>query len=853
MSSAAPKDSREDVLRALTLGGVLLCGVYIVVRPLANQFEPYTADAAFAGLVLCLLGLVCGGLLLLDRASALPSRLGLAVVLWTGLLIWGAARSPHQGRGIPFAADFAGYILLMLCGYILARRDRAIVPLLCRLLIAMAVIEGAAGVWQHFVDFPRLHATLAANKELLPEALQSSAGRTRLSGNNVFGSFGYPNSLGAYLLIGTLLLSALVVRGRALGKAAFVLLPAFVLMLLASYFTQSKGALVALLGGVFAWLTFRTNDLDPARARLWNGLAIAAVVVLVGTLALATLGHISTQPFGASLQVRFEYWRSALGMIAMDPLQGVGLAGFAEHFGFFKTLAGSEAKETHNDYLQLCVELGVIGLLAYVGTWVMLLRGRVAEAAIQIDEQRAVRLESMGIAGALVAFAFMYVSFEPLNAVDLWNLLRGETGNGVVVGAFFALAAPIVFVLIVLATRRISVGPPLAWAMKAAIAAVLLHQLIDFDLRAQAVMGAVFLLGGTLFAGSVAPIESRTKFERVGRTFPLVLALALLPFSFWIPAQAGLARATAEALEADAAELLRRQAPSEEDREKLAQIRRDIVHFRQQALDVTPFDPDAWVDLALATEAAPLDESIAARRRKVESCLREALARRPYSHVPPTLLGNFFAKNDEWHEAAKWFHRGREHYPLHPGLNVWIGDALLMCDVLDQAAEAYLHAFAIDQKINDTNVRLSAMFTDPRAGVFSHHNHEAAVFERVEQRGARAIEKTEILRGLSLRRLISLCTFYRDAERAGNFPARREMGDEIRATAERFFELQIDEGQRAHAAFYVALSYEIGFDPELAKRKKAAWERAKKLHADVKDVPSTEESLFQRMQRLYDK
>src|SRR5437868_3143233 len=123
MTGGAPA-GRDELDRALSTGAVLLAAMYIVARTAANQFSPYSGESAFAGLIAVLLGLcVAIKSFVTPRPLRLPNSLVLFAVIWSGIFIWAALRSPNPGIGIPLAGDAGTYLLLLLCGYLLAASD----------------------------------------------------------------------------------------------------------------------------------------------------------------------------------------------------------------------------------------------------------------------------------------------------------------------------------------------------------------------------------------------------------------------------------------------------------------------------------------------------------------------------------------------------------------------------------------------------------------------------------------------------------------------------------------------------------------------------------------------------------
>ncbi len=226
------------------------------------------------------------------------------------------------------------------------------------------------------------------------------------------GTFLHPNPFAAFctflLVLGVALLPA--VEGRA-RRALHIGLPALGLCLLGTY---ARGAWIAAVVGVVAVALQR-------RSRTTVGTVIA-VLVVVATLAPSTVarfGDLDEGPRASgdasnSLAWRLAYWEDALGLVADNPLTGVGFGMVSERL--------DEGVPPHNDYLRVVVELGVIGVLAAgVLAFAMVVTARRARRAARTPLDRAI---AEGYAGCLIAFGVLAVSSNTLSqVVVLWYLL----------------------------------------------------------------------------------------------------------------------------------------------------------------------------------------------------------------------------------------------------------------------------------------------------------------------------------------------------------------------------------------------------------------------------------------------
>jgi O-antigen ligase len=174
--------------------------------------------------------------------------------------------------------------------------------------------------------------------------------------------------------------------------------------------------LAAILAGVVSNINVRIEAGQEYRRRLRRLAAVSALafVASVGTMTSyhrADSDHMlsGVNLSSASMNERFALWEKTLGMIADNPLLGVG----AGNWKFEIPLYGTEGLPTsegsvffqrpHNDYLWILSETGPLGLLAYIG-----FIGMIFLAALRLirktGDQRK-RIVSTAMVFGVVAFA----------------------------------------------------------------------------------------------------------------------------------------------------------------------------------------------------------------------------------------------------------------------------------------------------------------------------------------------------------------------------------------------------------------------------------------------------------------
>ena len=149
------------------------------------------------------------------------------------------------------------------------------------------------------------------------------------------------------------------------------------LILLAVLFSGIRAAWLAALVGI--GLFFLLKDLNIRKQ--WLSKKHIKIFTLISSLVLIMLLMVMLYYIRpASANARLLIWRISLNMVKDHPITGIGLGNFAVKYmnyqaAFFKTptnidkwvyVAGN-VNHAHNEFLQILVETGIIGLLLFLG------------------------------------------------------------------------------------------------------------------------------------------------------------------------------------------------------------------------------------------------------------------------------------------------------------------------------------------------------------------------------------------------------------------------------------------------------------------------------------------------------
>ena len=258
--------------------------------------------------------------------------------------------------------------------------------------------------------------------------------------NRIIGTLGNPNFMSATLgftgaaMVGVALNRKLHMSWRITG--AFLAVSEF-LLALASESVQgpiSFGGGVAVILGVYIW------GRKPKSPLFFTYSAAVSAVLVVVLLGVARIGPLAEKLYQYTLNVRTQYWRAALRMMADSPLTGVGVDSFGENYRLVRNaetfkVVGPEVftNAAHSVPLQLGATAGIPVLVLYVALQIFV----IYRVCVMFKREADHRMAIAGIAGAWVAFqAQSLISIDQIG-VGVWGWIL----SGCLIGGSYAVVS----------------------------------------------------------------------------------------------------------------------------------------------------------------------------------------------------------------------------------------------------------------------------------------------------------------------------------------------------------------------------------------------------------------------------
>jgi hypothetical protein len=445
---------------------------------------------------------------------------GLAAFLLAGVAAAAAAADKRAAINdlATILAPMAAAVMLV---QILATQDRL------RLVLFVVFAMGAVTTWQCADQFFASNAEMIGDYESNPQkhldvigaepgSFEQMLYEHRLYGKDIRGFLTTSNSTGSLLLLAAFAATGFAVdciggrRDRSsdalivcLGLVAAIAWAGVVLV-------HSRGA----LGAAAVGLVMFAAAVGLGR-RLWR-FRVAFLVVCVVGIAAAVAGVIvygvahETLPGGASMLVRWQYWQGAAEMYADRPVTGVGGGNFAAYYPHYKVAAAPETvSDPHNFLLSLLSQYGPAGLIGFVAGFGAVLYRTVFSSRRKDDHaddgEETGRSKRLAMTTLAATAAAMLIVRPVLNAAELGNRIDVMIYVVLVLYILPVVAFGAVFALAWFSSRSVAAarqgcGGGLAAGIFCGVAAVVIHNTIDFAIFEPAVLTLFWMMVACLFA-----------------------------------------------------------------------------------------------------------------------------------------------------------------------------------------------------------------------------------------------------------------------------------------------------------------------------------------------------------------
>ncbi|MFQ5953261.1 MAG: O-antigen ligase family protein [Candidatus Omnitrophota bacterium] len=273
---------------------------------------------------------------------SVPVRLIILFFLWTVLSCLNSDYFSESFRGV--FSKVAKYSLIFIIAATSLRKER-IIKRTFFVIAATAVVICANGFFQYFAGFDLIRHRQLISLDYL---------------RRISSSFVHPNDFGVYLIIVSTVFISFVLSRNSDLKYRISALIALLFSLGALFLTKSRGA----------WISFSAAFLVlgilKSRRMVAVFLAILLVIfVMLPYTAQERIFSLADLKSGTTWE-RLMLWKGTINMIKEHPVLGFGINTYSRNFPKYRPPDYPDARYSHNCYLHMASEVGIVGALLFL-------------------------------------------------------------------------------------------------------------------------------------------------------------------------------------------------------------------------------------------------------------------------------------------------------------------------------------------------------------------------------------------------------------------------------------------------------------------------------------------------------
>ena len=348
-------------------------------------FSPWSIAGAQMAIAVALVAwlarmLICG------RIGFVRTPLDLPILAYLITQVISVVFSPFKAHSLLALKEEWLLLVFFLITNNVEEEDKA--KKLFAILISVSAVVGFYSIWQHYTGM-----------DLYRHRMLEPRGDVFLS----LGFFDHHLTFGGYYMLVFLLAFVFLISSALPTMLRVSTLVASAVLGFSLVFSYARSAwLGAVAGGLSCGL------LKGGKFILFLTLGLVVLCLLVYLVEPTSWERIKEIDLSKDQpgSTRIRLWQTSINMIRDKPIWGIGLGNFSRLFDRYKVEGTYDTTcHPHNDYLNVAVNTGLLGLLAYLSIWAVFLYSTVRSLR-ENTGSRLARSVQMGAVAAIVAFLF---------------------------------------------------------------------------------------------------------------------------------------------------------------------------------------------------------------------------------------------------------------------------------------------------------------------------------------------------------------------------------------------------------------------------------------------------------------
>jgi O-antigen ligase len=375
-------------------------------------FSPFSIAGAQTGFSLALLGWALK-FILKGKPFWVKSYLDKPILIYLAAIFIAAFFTQNKIQSIISIKDEWLYLLFFLM--VNNVEEKGFAKKLINIIIVISALVALYAIWQHYTGYDYYHGRI-----LDPI---SDTGKFRSVGN-----FSIPLTYGFYAMVVSLLSFSLAFSEEDKTKRIFYFACSF-LCVTGNLFSGTRGTQIAQIFGFAVFFIFSSHKVRKQGIPMV--LIYFILMFFIDPDIFVRMNRITQAKDVASMDIRTVIWSTSFRIFLDHPFVGIGFGSFNQFYEHYLRVSSTIFGHAHNDFLNVAVNAGVIGLIPFVWLWIAIWRNlkRKFRECFAYDQTEDKYTQSMLKSGLVVASAYLVAAlfqcyyFDAINFMILFFVL----------------------------------------------------------------------------------------------------------------------------------------------------------------------------------------------------------------------------------------------------------------------------------------------------------------------------------------------------------------------------------------------------------------------------------------------
>lgn len=361
-----------------------------------------------------------------SKINLLSNPLNLAVFIFLGLIVFSSLSPRIYKTGLVMNLfEVSIFLPNILIFYIAGKiNQRQINQLILAMFLAAGII-GVYAIYQYF--FGLRHVLDYARRHGINEGLDL---KTILGRRRIYATFITANIFASYVIMILCAKAGVLINDFSLTRKNIYLMLSVCILMISLVFTKSFGAVLVAISVSLLFIFYLLRGFKGERIILKRFLFCIVIVLFILVIFFLIfnwqrlIAMFNLNDPDNSIVQRFNYWTTSLKIIKDFPLIGIGWKKFGFAYEFYRPALAKGSEYSHNVFLQIMVEMGLLGLVSFLSIVFIFLRSG-HKILTEVGSRQVLKIGLFCAGCSFLIYNLIDISFYFSQVAFFWWIILG--------------------------------------------------------------------------------------------------------------------------------------------------------------------------------------------------------------------------------------------------------------------------------------------------------------------------------------------------------------------------------------------------------------------------------------------